>query len=424
MRTGTHWHAIPPIAALLLFCACNRNDRVPVRANAGRNGEAPVFPPTYARPRARALWGLNSKSARRIPPPLYAHRGCRLSLPTQRSQHAPGRGEPIGISKCRRPNARTRTLWGFRKELMMALIQRLLDFQFNLGVNKMTGVQQNFAEGGAQVYVTGLRASANIVIAGGLSMGHASVAIYGMTLSLINQLSTLGLNPRFIGPNFITILAGNSEAGMAVVYEGAITSAWMDAAGMPQVAFRVEADAGSYQAITPCPPRTFKGPVSAAVICAGLAAEMGLSFSNYGVTTILPPSYYWGSQRNQVIAVCEDAGCLYSFDFPGRLVIWNPNETIGTTVSEISPETGMKGYPTYTSYGVEVETLFNPNIGYWSNINVTSQLTPACGTWTIHGLEHHLESQMPHGAWFSTIQAHRPGSTAQFGAEGNALPPP
>ena len=51
-----------------------------------------------------------------------------------------------------------------------------------------------FAEGGKNtVKLSGLRVSANIVRSGGSSQGSADLRIYGMTLSKMNDLSTLGL---------------------------------------------------------------------------------------------------------------------------------------------------------------------------------------------------------------------------------------
>lgn len=301
----------------------------------------------------------------------------------------------------------------------MAFVRRALDFRFNLGVNVVTKQAVTpFKEGGNQVYLSGMRASADIEIAGGLSMGTASIAIYGMTLSLMNQLSTLGVNPRIIGPNFVSVLAYKVGEQPSMIYQGAINNAWMDGEGQPNVPLRVEASAGAYEASAPFKPHSYPAAVSAAVVIQTIATEIGRSFTNYGVNVMLPPgAYFHGSARNQAYACAAAAGCAISFDIsknnPGNgVIIYPKNKAIGTESVLVSADTGMRGYPTYTSRGIAITTEFNPAIGYWSTLNVQSSLQPACGKWIVNGLSHNLDSITPQGSWFSHLQAIPPGSSS------------
>jgi hypothetical protein len=75
----------------------------------------------------------------------------------------------------------------------------------------------------------------------------------------------------------------------------------------------------------------------------------------------------------------------------------------------ISPETGLVGYPAYTGQGIALRTLYNPSVGYGSEINVESILTPACGTWVVNRLAYDLESKVPDGNWFCDIEAAQRG---------------
>jgi len=55
-----------------------------------------------------------------------------------------------------------------------------------------------FAESGTNtVKLTGLRASAVVTKVGGVSMNSLNLRIWGMTLSKMNDLSTLGLKDRY-----------------------------------------------------------------------------------------------------------------------------------------------------------------------------------------------------------------------------------
>ncbi len=285
------------------------------------------------------------------------------------------------------------------------LEQRHLDVQFNLGANTSSGAQKQFVEGGNQVYLKGLRTSARIIKAGGASMGTADISVFGMTPSTMNQLSTIGINPLVIGPNFVTVLAYSGDATPSVIFQGSITSAWFDGGGMPDVPFRVVAHSGLYQAIAPAPPSSYPGAVSASQVLQSLASQMNLAFENTGVQTMLPEgTYFHGSARNQALACAKAANINMLID-PPKLAIWPKGKARGSSVPEDSVKTGMKGYPAYMSKGIEVVTLFNPDIGFGSNIKVVSSLKPACGTWNVFGLDHNLEAQVPGGSWFSTIRA-------------------
>lgn len=69
----------------------------------------------------------------------------------------------------------------------MALIRRLIDATFELGEGSYG------TSGSNNVTLSGLRVSANVQNAGGRAMGSADVRVWGMTLSKMNQLSTLGM---------------------------------------------------------------------------------------------------------------------------------------------------------------------------------------------------------------------------------------
>ncbi|MGA1801484.1 phage tail fiber protein [Rhizobium sp. HT1-10] len=77
----------------------------------------------------------------------------------------------------------------------------------------------------------------------------------------------------------------------------------------------------------------------------------------------------------------------------------------------ISPETGMVGYPAFNQNNVLVAAIFNPSLLYGGEIEVKSDLTPACGKWKVIRLEYELESLVPKGKWFMKIEAVQIGAT-------------
>jgi len=288
----------------------------------------------------------------------------------------------------------------------MSFVERLIDVTFTLASG-------TFAESGTNtVKLSGLRVSAKIVKAGGNAMGTAQIDVYGMTLSMMNKLSTLGMKVILVPRNTVTLEAGDSQNGMAVVFQGTITNAYANFDNSPDVSLYVEAHTGLTEATQFIPPTSFQGGVDAALVMSGFAAQMGRAFVNNGVSVQLSNPHYYGSVRDQAKACAEEAGINWSLDDPLKLEIWPRDGSRGGSVPLISPDTGMDGYPAYTPNGIMVKTLFNPSIGLGGQINVQSMLTPACGTWTVYMLDHDLDSKVPDGNWFTRVSGINPSFPA------------
>lgn len=286
----------------------------------------------------------------------------------------------------------------------MALKERLVSVTFTLG-------EGAFGESGSNsVKLSNLRTSIKISKAGGNAMSSAQAQIYGMTLSMMNQLSTLGMVPKLVRRNTILIEAGDDPAALATVFIGTIVNAWFDGQSSPQVVFNVEAHSGLLEAVSHSPPKSYTGPTDVAVVLSSLAAEMNMPFENSGVSVILSQPYYYGSPRNQALAAVKDAGIEWNGLDNNILAIWPSGQSRGGNVPVISPTTGLVGYPTFTSIGIQFRTLFNPSLGLGNRVQLeNSILDTANGLWTTYLIDYTLESQMPEGQWFADVMAAPPG---------------
>lgn len=289
----------------------------------------------------------------------------------------------------------------------MSYARRRIDLKFQLG-------KGNFGDSGFDtVDLTGLRVSAHISKAGGVSLSSLDMRVYGMSLSTMNQLSTLG-KPLVDGRNnTVTLSAGDDESGMAVVFTGTIQQAWSDMTNAPEGSLTVSAFSGILDALKPLPPSSFKGQADASVIVAGLASQMGYNFENGGVTVQLANPYYPGTGRQQLESVAR-AGPFNFFidDTTNTLAIWPIGGVRGAQVPLISPETGLIGYPAHTDQGISLTTLYNRAITFGANVQVQSSLTPACGLWTVFKVDHSLESETPGGKWFTSCECNLPGQVS------------
>ena len=294
----------------------------------------------------------------------------------------------------------------------MTLRRRKLDFTIKLNPTTMASsptvtTRPTFAEGGDTVTLTNHRASANIKMAGGAAMGEAQIRIYGMTLSLMNQLSTLGQVRVADQRNQVSVSAGNDEDGMGVVFQGTITHAWADFKGAPEVPFYITAHAGMAANLTIAPPSSFTGAADVATVMSGLAMQMGLDFENNGVTAKLASPYFPGTLRAQALACAQAAG-IDMFIENNVMVILPRGASRGSRVALVNPRTGLVGYPAFTGNGIAIQTEFNPSVAYRGLVKVESDLTPANGQWRIVNMMHDLDAETPGGAWFSFMECMAP----------------
>ncbi|RZS82052.1 hypothetical protein EV217_2865 [Phyllobacterium myrsinacearum] len=279
----------------------------------------------------------------------------------------------------------------------MSFTQKRIDVQLNLANGQFQG-------GGNTVTVSGLRVSFTGTFVGGQEQGTAEISIYGLSLSLMNQMSTVGTQKNLVGKNHIAVLAGDAETTMSVVFEGTIFSAFVDAQAMPDVAFRIYAKPGLYHAVVPATPISVRGSANAADLMKDIAGKMGLSFENAGVTAKLANPYFAGTLWTQAQKIAQHGGFDWTVD-RGTLAIVQPGKTRDGDPILISPETGMISYPAFNSASIIVAALFNPNVKHYGKIEVRSDLTPACGIWTVSRVALELESMIPNGRWFMILDA-------------------
>jgi hypothetical protein len=269
--------------------------------------------------------------------------------------------------------------------------------------------------GGNSMTISGLRASAKITKAGGADMSSLDAEIYGMTLSQMNQLTTFGTQYAAVGKNYITVQAGDVGGQLSTVFVGTITTAWMDATGMPDAVFRVSCVAGGVEAVmTPSPPTSVQGQGDVAQMMSNLAQLMNLQFENNNVNVKLANPYFPGSLRTQAHQIARAAGIEWIID-NGTLAIWPSGSARSGGGTLISKDTILIGYPGFTSNCVVVNTLFDPTLKFGANIVVQSDVTPACGTWNIIQMDYDLACQTPHGPWFVSITAQPMGSKPPAG---------
>lgn len=292
----------------------------------------------------------------------------------------------------------------------MALLQRLIKIQFVLANGSFGNSPIARQQEGLNTLSLntadrpGLRISTKVVNPGGETFPTLEAAIYGMTLSQMNQLSTLGVKIQLLPENTITVLAGDKEAGMSMAFSGTVTGAFADMSSAPDVAFRVTAQAAANGQVDGATATSFQGSVNIETILKPMAEKLGLKFENNGVNKILSNPYLPSSTVDQISKVCRAAGVDWTID-RGVLAIWprNRSRDSGTNIPLISRKSILVGYPTYTAEGIVVKALYTPGIEFGKRIKVESDLIGANNEWVTNKLEYDLDSNVPHGKWFMTM---------------------
>jgi hypothetical protein len=309
---------------------------------------------------------------------------------------------------------------------MASFVKRKIEMAVQLASNSGTNQPNAFAESGTNtVTLKGLRTRVRIQNSGSPADCRSQVQVYGMSASLMNQLSTLGLVFNLVPKNTLTITAGDEGGALTTVFSGTIYSAYGDYASQPDVPFHFECLSGVASAVAPAPVSSFTGSTSVETIMSGLARQMNLGFENNGVDIQLASPYLSGSLWVQAQKVAEHAGINWGVFNGQTLAIWKKGGNRDTPdVPLISPATGMIGYPAFTQQGIIVKTLFNPRVSFGQLIKVESDLLSGISAaqkknaapntsifptqWAVNKLDLLLDTETPKGDWQSVVYAYNP----------------
>lgn len=254
-----------------------------------------------------------------------------------------------------------------------------------------------------------LRTSARIQKAGGIQTGVAQLSIRGLSMDHINQLSTYGTYYKPENDYKVQINAGDDKNGMSTVFVGTITQAWADMRAMPDCPFHVVATGNGGPTVYKVAPTSFEGPTQVSTILEQLAQKAKVKWENNGIKCVINDPYFWGSPWKQIKETLDAAGINGVID-DGTLAAWNTDGFRQGETLEIAPGKGLRDYPSFTEYGVQVRTEFRRALTFGGRMNITSDIKPACGVWNIINIDYDLQANTPGGNWYATLDGARMGT--------------
>lgn len=296
--------------------------------------------------------------------------------------------------------------------------RKRIEVAIQLASDTQTNQPNQFSGTGSDtVTIKDKRMSVRITNSGAPSSSTANVSIYGMTESVMNQLSTLGMVLNLVPKNILSIKAGDDVNGLTAVFRGTIVSAYADMAAAPDVPFVLECRSGLAEATQNVQPTSYKGSVAVSTIMSGFARQMNVGFENNGVDVTLLNPYYRGSLQAQMDQCRRDANINAEIVNGNVLAIW-PKFGSRTSVTKVPviaapPTGGMIGRPSFTQQGIMVRNLFLPEIAFGAKVKIITNeraLEKANGEWTVYKLDLALDSQVPKGQWSSTLYCYNQNS--------------
>ena len=254
----------------------------------------------------------------------------------------------------------------------------------------------SFAGGGNQYTITDLAMSATVEKLPWPDGGKCSVEVWGLPLDVMEQLSTLAFRPFYRTRNYINIFAGEGYPdGMPQIFAGSIATAGADFNAAPDVKFKIEGQVGFFGRIQAQGQTAVHGQQAAEDFIRGQAEGAGFRFRNEGVSASLSAELVYDDEE----AILLPSG-----------------GTIAGATTDLTPETGLLGYPVITQSGVEVKTIFNPELRFAGCINLKTSTPKASGTWRIVKLSHKIAANKPgDGSWESHVTGFYPAMSGAAG---------
>lgn len=248
---------------------------------------------------------------------------------------------------------------------------------------------------------------------GGNQFGNAKVAIYGVPLDAMNKIARLWL--EVLSPTNTDTLTIDVWDGSNFVpfFAGVITWSAINAGGAPQVALEIEANSAMIAMNTVAAPYAQDEPVGLQAALQQILEPTGLvvEFSDSVPVLDIQRAHLIGTPMDQAAALMNYFPELTWYINLQRFLVRPVNGPLGSDPVPINKTNGMIGYPTYSTSGVQLATIFNPRIRPGLALDIQTMFDFVNRTkWVAAVLQHNIEPNMPGGQWMTAIAAQSYGS--------------
>lgn len=251
------------------------------------------------------------------------------------------------------------------------------------------------------------RSQVHIDAPGGWQYATARASIYGIGKDALDRLTFINYQSLDFQRNTMKIEATDDNGQFAVVFLGEVFQAIPDYNSMPNVPLVVEAFSGLIGKLAATNSKTYPGRQNVSAIMEELAKEMGYTFENNGVDTVVVDQVLLGSAFEKAYRLADIAG-IQMWDSPeDRILAIAPagKHRENIPVTEYSISRGLVGFPNRLHIGIMFQALFRVTTRHGAAIEMKSEVPGCNGKWYITSMSHILSSETPGGPWFSQIVA-------------------
>lgn len=249
---------------------------------------------------------------------------------------------------------------------------------------------------------------------GGAQFGNAKVSIFGVNMDAMNKIARLWL--EVLSPSNTDTLTIDVWDGSNFVpfFAGVITWSAINASAPPAVALEIEANSAMIAMNTVAPPYAQGEPVflrdalAEVLASTDLVTEFADSVPEYQIQRV----HLVGTPMEQAITLLNAFPELTWYINLQRFLVRPVNGPLGGDPVKIDRYSGMVGYPTYSTSGVTLATLFDARIRPGLALDIQTESFDFINRtkWVAAVLQHDLQPNTPGGQWVTQIAAQSYGS--------------
>lgn len=253
-----------------------------------------------------------------------------------------------------------------------------------------------------------------VVSQGGGLFGNAKVQIFGVALDAMNKIARLWLevlSPSNSDTMDIDVWDG---ANFVPFFKGVITWSAINASGAPNIALEIEANDSMVAMNTVAQPYAQDTPIALQDALTAILEPTGLvvEFAESVPELQIQKAHLLGTPMEQANTLMNYFPELTHYTNLQRFIVRPVNGPLGGDPLPVNKGTGMIGYPTYSSSGVTLATLFDARLrlGLALDIQTTSFDFINRTKWVCAVLQHNIQPNWPGGQWITQIAAQAYGT--------------
>lgn len=243
---------------------------------------------------------------------------------------------------------------------------------------------------------------------GGAQFGNAVIEIWGAPPQAMNNIARLWGAPQTPqNTDSVAIDVWNGQQFVAF-FQGVISWSAVNGQGMPAVSLTIEANSAMALMNSVAPPYANAGPVALTDALTAILAPCGftLDYSQIAPTYQLKDVRVAGTPMDQCNQLLNMFPALTHHVALQRFIVRSANAPYSADPIVIAPETGMMRIPTYSSSGLQFETVFNPLLVLGAQCKMQTAFDYVNSTlWAVAVMAHTLDVNAPGGQWLTSVAA-------------------